>query len=236
MSIFQGLVACVPVLIQPCWSLVVPGAREAGTLQTPQHAAHCSRPSWLRMEVLLTRWAGCQAGKVPLGPPLSCGNMTLKPHLAVSLAPHEQTCGKPVLLWESPGPLGDLPSPEGCWSRGPARAQPLPLSPPSRIMRPDDANVAGNVHGGTILKMIEEAGAIISTRHCNSQDGVSAGPQGRFWAPFPLWPLASVGSGKEVHCCCCCLAVNTACRSSQARARTHTIAATRAIAVTTPDP
>ncbi|XP_036034536.1 cytosolic acyl coenzyme A thioester hydrolase [Onychomys torridus] len=42
-----------------------------------------------------------------------------------------------------------------------------------RIMRPDDANVAGNVHGGTILKMIEEAGAIISTRHCNSQNGYS---------------------------------------------------------------
>uniref|UniRef100_A0A287D7M0 Cytosolic acyl coenzyme A thioester hydrolase n=1 Tax=Ictidomys tridecemlineatus TaxID=43179 RepID=A0A287D7M0_ICTTR len=40
-----------------------------------------------------------------------------------------------------------------------------------QIMRPDDANVAGNVHGGTILKMIEEAGAIISTRHCNSQNG-----------------------------------------------------------------
>nr|XP_048680921.1 cytosolic acyl coenzyme A thioester hydrolase isoform X2 [Caretta caretta] len=39
------------------------------------------------------------------------------------------------------------------------------------IMRPDDANIAGNVHGGTILKMIEEAGAIISTRHCNSQAG-----------------------------------------------------------------
>ncbi|XP_043854699.1 cytosolic acyl coenzyme A thioester hydrolase isoform X2 [Dromiciops gliroides] len=43
----------------------------------------------------------------------------------------------------------------------------------SRIMRPDDANIAGNVHGGTILKMIEEAGAIISTRHCNSQKGES---------------------------------------------------------------
>ncbi|ETE73730.1 Cytosolic acyl coenzyme A thioester hydrolase, partial [Ophiophagus hannah] len=38
-------------------------------------------------------------------------------------------------------------------------------------MRPDDANIAGNVHGGTILKMIEEAGAIISTRHCNTQSG-----------------------------------------------------------------
>ncbi|XP_075762922.1 cytosolic acyl coenzyme A thioester hydrolase isoform X2 [Pelodiscus sinensis] len=40
-----------------------------------------------------------------------------------------------------------------------------------RIMRQDDANLAGNVHGGIILKMIEEAGAIISTRHCNSQSG-----------------------------------------------------------------
>ncbi|XP_048471074.1 cytosolic acyl coenzyme A thioester hydrolase isoform X1 [Rhincodon typus] len=40
----------------------------------------------------------------------------------------------------------------------------------SRIMRPDDANIAGNVHGGTILKMIEEAGVIISTRHCNRQN------------------------------------------------------------------
>lgn len=52
----------------------------------------------------------------------------------------------------------------------------LLVSPPPRIMRPDDANVAGNVHGGTILKMIEEAGAIISTRHCNSQNGVGVGP------------------------------------------------------------
>ncbi|XP_041130033.1 cytosolic acyl coenzyme A thioester hydrolase-like isoform X6 [Polyodon spathula] len=40
-----------------------------------------------------------------------------------------------------------------------------------RIMRPDDANIVGNVHGGTILKMIEEAGGIISTRHCNKQPG-----------------------------------------------------------------
>uniref|UniRef100_A0A3P8XN31 palmitoyl-CoA hydrolase n=1 Tax=Esox lucius TaxID=8010 RepID=A0A3P8XN31_ESOLU len=41
----------------------------------------------------------------------------------------------------------------------------------SRIMRPDDANIVGNVHGGTILKMIEEAGCIIGTRHCNTQPG-----------------------------------------------------------------
>ena len=37
----------------------------------------------------------------------------------------------------------------------------------SRIMMPDDSNIAGNVHGGTILKLIEEAGVIIATRHCN---------------------------------------------------------------------
>lgn len=39
-------------------------------------------------------------------------------------------------------------------------------------MRPDDANVVGNVHGGIILKMIEEAGCIVCTRHCNTQHGV----------------------------------------------------------------
>ncbi|XP_072036992.1 putative cytosolic acyl coenzyme A thioester hydrolase-like [Amphiura filiformis] len=38
-----------------------------------------------------------------------------------------------------------------------------------RMMSPDDANFHGNVHGGVILKMIEQAGVIISTRHCNSQ-------------------------------------------------------------------
>ncbi|XP_031700499.1 cytosolic acyl coenzyme A thioester hydrolase isoform X4 [Anarrhichthys ocellatus] len=52
----------------------------------------------------------------------------------------------------------------------PARetASPLQLC---RIMRPDDANIVGNVHGGIILKMIEEAGCIVGTRHCNAQSG-----------------------------------------------------------------
>lgn len=42
----------------------------------------------------------------------------------------------------------------------------------SREMHPDDSNLAGNVHGGTILKLIEEAGEIIATRHCNKGDGM----------------------------------------------------------------
>ena len=40
----------------------------------------------------------------------------------------------------------------------------------SRVMLPDDSNIAGNVHGGTILKLIEEAGVIIATRHCNKRN------------------------------------------------------------------
>ena len=40
-----------------------------------------------------------------------------------------------------------------------------------RVMLPDDANPAGNVHGGTILKMIEMAGYIAATRHANKLNG-----------------------------------------------------------------
>ncbi|XP_051964389.1 cytosolic acyl coenzyme A thioester hydrolase isoform X2 [Xyrauchen texanus] len=52
-----------------------------------------------------------------------------------------------------------------------SNAQATPSIQICRIMRPDDANIVGNVHGGTILKMIEEAGCIIGTRHCNTQHG-----------------------------------------------------------------
>uniref|UniRef100_A0A7S2KMU9 HotDog ACOT-type domain-containing protein n=1 Tax=Bigelowiella natans TaxID=227086 RepID=A0A7S2KMU9_BIGNA len=38
-----------------------------------------------------------------------------------------------------------------------------------RIMSPDDANPAGNVHGGTIMRMIESAGYVAAMRHLHSQ-------------------------------------------------------------------
>lgn len=69
-----------------------------------------------------------------------------------------------------------------------------------RIMRPDDANIAGNVHGGTVLKMIEEAGAIISTRHCNSGQGVSGAGAGGSAAFAPSSVLCYVG-GPASPCC-----------------------------------
>ena len=40
-------------------------------------------------------------------------------------------------------------------------------------MLPDDANFAGNVHGGTILMLIEEAGGIVASRYCNAPRQVS---------------------------------------------------------------
>ena len=40
----------------------------------------------------------------------------------------------------------------------------------TRLMLPDDANPAGNVHGGTILKMMELSAFIIAARHVNDAD------------------------------------------------------------------
>ncbi|MBX8630990.1 MAG: acyl-CoA thioesterase [Thermoplasmata archaeon] len=38
----------------------------------------------------------------------------------------------------------------------------------SRVMMPTDANIAGNVFGGTILKMVDEVSGLVALRHCNS--------------------------------------------------------------------
>jgi len=40
----------------------------------------------------------------------------------------------------------------------------------SQVMQPADANPAGNVHGGTIMKLIDNAAGVVAFRHsrCNS--------------------------------------------------------------------
>lgn len=35
----------------------------------------------------------------------------------------------------------------------------------AQVMMPEHSNAAGNVHGGYILKMVDQAGAIVATRH-----------------------------------------------------------------------
>jgi acyl-CoA hydrolase len=38
----------------------------------------------------------------------------------------------------------------------------------SMVMLPDDANPAGNVHGGVIMKQIDNCGGVAAVRHCRS--------------------------------------------------------------------
>ncbi len=38
----------------------------------------------------------------------------------------------------------------------------------SAIMGPQEANVLGNVHGGVIMKMVDEAGALVAIRHAGN--------------------------------------------------------------------
>jgi uncharacterized protein (TIGR00369 family) len=39
----------------------------------------------------------------------------------------------------------------------------------ARAMQPPDANVWGNVHGGAILRMVDEAGGAVAVRHARSR-------------------------------------------------------------------
>jgi uncharacterized protein (TIGR00369 family) len=39
----------------------------------------------------------------------------------------------------------------------------------SALMGPQETNAHGNVHGGVIMKMVDEAGAIVAMRHANRQ-------------------------------------------------------------------
>ena len=38
----------------------------------------------------------------------------------------------------------------------------------SSLMNPEDANPFGNVHGGVIMKLVDEAGGIVAMRHAGS--------------------------------------------------------------------
>ncbi len=37
----------------------------------------------------------------------------------------------------------------------------------SQVMGPTDANIYGNVHGGVIMKLVDEVGGIVATRHAH---------------------------------------------------------------------
>ncbi len=39
----------------------------------------------------------------------------------------------------------------------------------SQLMLPTDANPSGNVHGGTIMKLVDTVGGVVAVRHCRQR-------------------------------------------------------------------
>jgi acyl-CoA hydrolase len=39
----------------------------------------------------------------------------------------------------------------------------------SQLMLPEDANPWGNVHGGSIMKLVDSAAGVVATRHCRTR-------------------------------------------------------------------
>src|SRR5688500_10704487 len=39
----------------------------------------------------------------------------------------------------------------------------------SQLMLPSDANPWGNVHGGSIMKLVDSAAGVVATRHCRTR-------------------------------------------------------------------
>jgi uncharacterized protein (TIGR00369 family) len=59
----------------------------------------------------------------------------------------------------------------------------------SHLMGPQDANILGNVHGGVIMKLVDEAGALVAMRHANQQVVTVAVDSMTFMEPIRLGDL-----------------------------------------------
>src|SRR5512141_446979 len=68
----------------------------------------------------------------------------------------------------------------------------------SQFMSPADANAQGNVHGGEIMKLADEAGALAAMRHAHSP-GVTVGMDSKTCME-PISPATVVTLTAEVTC------------------------------------
>lgn len=62
----------------------------------------------------------------------------------------------------------------------------------SHLMGPQDANILGNVHGGVIMKLVDEAGALVAMRHAAGPVVTVAIDSMTFMEPIRI--------GNIVHC------------------------------------
>jgi acyl-CoA hydrolase len=77
-----------------------------------------------------------------------------------------------------------------------ARVQPKPPSASqsvlTRWMGIPDANTAGNVHGGTLMKMVDEVAGVAAVRHCGTRVVTAALDRMTFTQPVYVGQLVTV--------------------------------------------
>lgn len=61
----------------------------------------------------------------------------------------------------------------------------------SQVMQPDQANVMGNVHGGWLMKLIDEAGGLCAMRHARRPTVTVAVDSLRFLSPVHVGDLVT---------------------------------------------
>lgn len=83
----------------------------------------------------------------------------------------------------------------------PAPLTPRPMSAShsviSQVMLPNDANPMGNVHGGSIMKMVDIAAAVAAMRHCRRQVVTVALDHMSFLEPVYIGDLVTITSCVE---------------------------------------
>jgi uncharacterized protein (TIGR00369 family) len=62
----------------------------------------------------------------------------------------------------------------------------------SQLMMPQDANPSGNVHGGAVLQLIDQAGAVAAMRHCRQRVVTARLDDMSFCAPVYVGNLLTI--------------------------------------------
>src|SRR5438105_11051185 len=84
--------------------------------------------------------------------------------------------------------------------------EPAPMAPKpmaesrsiiSQVMLPNDANPIGNVHGGSIMRMVDIAAAVAAMRHCHRQVVTVALEHMSFLKPVYIGDLITITSQVE---------------------------------------
>lgn len=62
----------------------------------------------------------------------------------------------------------------------------------SQLMLPSDANPSGNVHGGTIMKLVDTVGGVVAMRHCRMRVATVRMDQMSFLHPVYVGDLVTL--------------------------------------------